>query len=236
MSDTTPRNEGPVLPVGALILSMVGLCFPPLLLISGGLGLYGFLRARKDPVWAPRKQVTQMTMAVSVAGLLIFTGLAIPNYKQYLIRSKQFECRSQLAGLYEAQREFYAKNKRYTTKLTELVPAPVRGSHLIRLSAEGPLWTEGLPGAEFEGMGFDEQANPTLKTSAVDAAIPKLVRFEVGLKGECPACSVTMLCASELDGDETADVWTVSTIERLGGNGGHIAGGFPWNESDDVTQ
>jgi len=237
MSDKPPpRNEGPLLPVGALILSMVGLCLPPLLLISGALGLYGYLRARNNPVWAPRKQIAQMTMAVSAAGLMIFIGLAIPNFKQLRLRSKQFECKTRLSELYEAQRTFYAKNKRYSTQLTELVPTPKRGGQLIRLTAEGPLWTTGLPGAEFVGQGFDEVEHPSLHTDAVDAAIPKVVRNVVGLSGQCPACSIVMLCASELDGDATADVWTVSTLERLGGNGEKIVGGMPWLESDDVMQ
>ena len=86
------------------------------------------------------------------------------------------------------------------------------------------------------GQGFDEVEHPSLHTDAVDAAIPKVVRNVVGLSGQCPACSIVMLCASELDGDATAEVWTVSTLERLGGNGEKIVGGMPWLESDDVMQ
>lgn len=66
--------------------------------------------------------------------------------------------------------------------------------------------------------------------------MPKLVRYSTGLQGVCPACSVTMLCATELDGDDQPDVWTVSTIERAGNRGEKIAGGIAWCEVDDVTQ
>ena len=52
-----------MLPVWAMILSVVGLCFPPVLLVTGAFGLYGFLKGKKDPEWAKRKQVTLMTMA-----------------------------------------------------------------------------------------------------------------------------------------------------------------------------
>ncbi len=236
MSTPRPPSEGPLLPVAALVLSVVGLCLPPLLLISGGLGLYGYLRARREPLWAPRKQVAQMTMAVSGAGLLIFLGLGLPNFKRVQLRIKQRECSEVLTSVYEAEQRFYAKQKRYTTKLAELDLVPSRGRQLVRLAGEGPLWTSGLLADDQVGQGFDETKYPTLSTRAVDESVPQLVRGEVGLKGECPACSVTILCASNVDADPAPDVWTVSTIERLGGNGERIPGGFPWNETDDVNE
>lgn len=211
-----PVSTGPVLPVAALVLSMVGLCLPPLLLVSGALGLYGYLRARKEPLWAPRKQLTQMTMAVSAAGLLIFTGLALPNFKRVQLRLRQRECRDTLAVLVAAQERYYAANKVWAPRL-ELLDAPaVSGRALLRLAQEGA--PEGL-------------VDPR-----IDAAIPKLVMAEVGVHGTCPACSITMLCAAQLDGDDAVDVWTVSTIERSGNRGEKIAGGFPWNEVDDVVE
>lgn len=217
-----------MLPVVAMILSVVGLCFPPMLLITGGLGLYCYLRARRDPVWAPRKQITQMTMAVSAAGLLIFGGLALPNFKRYQLRVKQVECRETLTSLHAAQLRLYAKEKRYATRLSELDWKPPRGRAILRLAAEGPL-------EEF-GQGIDEARFPSLSARRIDDGVPKLVRYAAGLQGVCPACSITMICATELDGDDLPDVWTVSTIERAGNRGEKIAGGIPWCEVDDVTQ
>ena len=236
MSDQPAREEGPMLPVVAMVLSVAGLCVPPMLLITLGLGLYGYLRGRRDAKWALRKQVTQMTMAVSGAGIIIFLGLGLPNFKRYQMRTRQLECRETLSELHAAQQKFYAREKRYTTKLSELLPAPQRGEVLLRLAPEGALWTGGLPTAEQVGQGFDEAKYPQLSTRAVDEALPKLVVHELGIKGDCPACSVTMLCATNLDGDAMVDVWTVSTIERLGDRGEHIAGGLPWNEIDDVSE
>ena len=215
-----------MLPVVALILSVVGLCFPPLLLVSGALGLYGYLKAQRDPVWAPRKQITQMTMAVSGAGLLIVVGLLLPNYKIYQVRVKQMECQKTLASLYAAQAHFYAKEKRYTTRLSDLDWQPPRGRDLVRLAAEGPL--------DEVGQGIDEAKFPSLSTRIVDEKVPKMLRGEVGVRGDCPACSVTMLCATNLDADDQVDVWTVSTIERIGNSGEKIPGGIPWCELDDV--
>ncbi len=100
-----------------------------------------------------------MTMAVSGAGLLIFVGLFLPNFKRYQLRVKQLECRETLVSLHAAQARLYAKEKRYTTKLDELDWKPTPGRATLRLSSEQPL----------EG-------------------VPALVQGEVGLHGECPAC------------------------------------------------
>lgn len=215
-----------MLPVWAMILSVVGLCFPPLLLVTGAVGIYCLLRAMKDPAWAPRKQVSQMTIAVSGAGILIFTGLLLPNFKRAQLRMKQLECRETLTSLYAAQGRLYEKEKRYTTKLSELDWKPSRGHQLIRLG-EGAL--------EEVGQGFDEAKFPSLSSKGVDEAIPKTVSGALGVRGECPTCSVTMACATQLDSDATADVWTVSTLERVGAEGEKIAGGVAWCDVDDVA-
>lgn len=236
MSEPQRPNEGPMLPVAGLVLSVVGLCLPPVMLVAFGIGLYSFLRSKRDAAWAGRKQLAQLTMAVSGAGFLIFIGLALPNFKRLQLRVRQTECREVLTRLGEAERRYYAKNSRYTTSLAELDPLASRGRQLVRLSAEGPLWTEGPLKDEYVGSGFDTVLAPLAPTAQVDAALPKLVLNDVGVRGTCPACTVTLLCAAELDGDATPDVWTWSTIERLGNEGAKIPGGLAWNEVDDVNQ
>lgn len=190
----------------AMVLALIGLCFPPLLLVTGALGLYSFLRGRSDPYWALRRQIAQMTMAVSGAGIVIFLGVGIPSFKKWQFRVKQLECKEVLPPLYESQQRLYAKEKRYTSKLEELDFKPELKAAKIYLSAE-PV-----------------------------AGVPALVQAGVGVRGECPACSVTMLCTKQLDGDDLQDSWTISTIERLGDRGQKIPGGVAWCEVDDVTQ
>ena len=219
-------GEGPLLPVVALVISVVGLCFPPLLLVSAALGGYSLFQASRDPAWAGRKQLAQMTLAVSVAGVLIFLGLALPNMKRFAMRTRQVECREALTRLGELERKFYEKNSRYTVSMQELDPLATRGNVTLRLSSMGPVWTEGFITAEHVGLG----------DATVDAATPKLVLSDVGLKGTCPACTLTLSCAQNLDGDPTIDTWTLSTLERPGANGAKVPGWVPWNEVDDVTQ
>ncbi|MFZ5444540.1 MAG: hypothetical protein ACOZQL_31395 [Myxococcota bacterium] len=238
MSDAVEKkkNEGPWFPVAVMALSVVGLCMPPLLLVTLSLGVYGFLRARKDPAWAPRKQVTQMTMAVSGAGIVVFLGIGLPQFKRIMARSQQYQCMDTLKQLSEAQRRLYEKEKRYSTSLAELQPLAQRSAVLVRLAPEGPLWTQGTLEREHVGAGVDEQAHPTLSTKQLDAALPKLTLAELGIRGECPACSVTMVCTTEIDGDPTTSLWTVSTIERKGSRGEVIPAGIPWLERDDLTE
>jgi hypothetical protein len=176
-------------------------------LITFSLGFYGYLKARADPVWAPRKQITEMTMALSAAGLLIFVGLFLPTFKLRQQRVKQLECRETLASLHAAQARLYLKEKRYTQKPAELDWQP----QLVRAA----IW-------------FDH-AQPV-------PGVPTLVQAEVGVHGVCPACSVTMMCTSQLDADEAIDAWTISTIERIGNRGEKIPGGVAWCEVDDIMK
>lgn len=209
MNPSPPSNSpshGPLLPVVALVLSAVGLCLPPLLLVSGALGLYGYFRAKRDIAWAPRKQIAQMTLAVSGAGLLIFVGLALPHFKHYQLRIKQMECRKTLEALYAGQTQLYKKEKRYTIQLRELAGPSLNSRTLVHLSGENDI----------------------------DQAVPQLVRNAIGLHGACPACAITMLCVAQLDADPSVDVWTLSTTDRVGSRGEKIPGGIAWNEVDDV--
>lgn len=202
-----PESRGPLLPVVALVLSLVLLCAPPLLLITAALGLYGFLKGKKDPYWALRRQLTQMTMAVSGAGLVIFVGVAIPAFKKGQLRIKQLECKETLTSLHAAQLRLYEREKRYTTRLDELDFKPQLESVTVYLDSSQPV-----------------------------QGVPALVQAAVGVHGECPACSVTMLCTRQLDNDDLQDAWTISTVERLGDRGEKISGGLAWCEVDDVTQ
>jgi hypothetical protein len=210
-------SQGPMLPVVGLVLCVVGLPIIPLLPVALIIGVYSAIRARRDPAWAMRKQIADLTIAVSAAGALIITGMAIPSYKRQRLRMAQLECRTVLSNAYEAERTFYEKNKRYAVSVTELgVTAPV--DQRLRLAPTGDDAARGGTAA------------------IVEANVPQLIAQDVGLHGACPACSITMLCLNDVDGDPMPDVWTVSTIERIGTDGAKIPGGVPWNEVDDLTR
>lgn len=222
------QPSGPMLPVVGLVLSAVGLCLPPFLLVALIIGVYSLLRARKDPQWAPRKQIAQMTLAVSGAAVLVFVGVTLPNFKRFGMRTKQLECRAVLDKAMAAEKKFYAENQRYTVKLKELDPGWARVPQALRLSRDGALWSEGALG--------DDAVGSAATVSVNEANVPRVVTEVVGLSGDCPGCSITLMCVNELDGDATPDVWTISTIERVGNEGAKIPGYVAWNEVDDVAK
>jgi len=216
-------NNGPKLPVMGLVLSVVGLCFPPLLLVSFGIGVYSFLRSRKEAEWAPRKQISQMTMAVSGAGVVVFLGLGLPAFKSFPLRAKQQVCKQLLTDLYIQEVDFKKDHQRYTTRIADLPKPPLQSAQLIRLAGEGPLI-----GADAVGIPSNE--------GPIDEKLSTLLRPQIGLQGECPTCQLTIACAAQLDTDEVLDVWTVATVERTGSSGERIPAGMPWLDSDDVRQ
>lgn len=221
--EPSPINHGPKLPIAGLVLSVVGLCFPPLLIIAFCIGAYSYRRAKKEADWAPRLQLTQMTMAVSGAGLAIFLGMGVPQWKRFTLRSKQMVCRTGLTSLYAQQMELKKSNHRFTTRIAELPSPPASDLQLYRLDGTGALTGADAVGVPSTSPGIDE-------------ALPSLVRAEIGMKGTCPACQLTMLCAAQIDSDATVDVWTISTLERTGNTGERIPAGLPWLEVDDLTQ
>lgn len=203
-----------MLPVVALVLSVVGLCAPPLALVSLGLGAYSFFRARKDTEWAKRRQISQMTMVVSAAGIAVFALVVLPRLKEFPARRQQIACRDGLSLLYAQQQELKRSNGRYTTEVVELAKRPEAGAQLYRLDGSGPLEKVGIA------------------VPGIDEKLPSLVRDTVGIKNG----QLTMLCAAQLDADATIDVWTISTVERTGDNGAKIPAGMPWLDVDDVTR
>jgi hypothetical protein len=48
---------------------------------------------------------------------------------------------------------------------------------------------------------------------------------ELGVKGECPDSEVTVACVGNVDVDETLDVWSVSTRDRIGAAGTRVRAG-----------
>lgn len=198
-----------MLPVVALVLSVVALCLPPIAVVSLALGAYGFMRSRKDAEWAPRRQISQMAMVVSGVGIAVSLLVVLPRLRELPARRQQVACREGLSLLYVQQQELKRSNNRYTTDISELAKKPEVGAQVFSL--------DGHTG--FGAGGIIEK-------------IPSLVRDTVGIKNG----DVTMLCAAQLDEDATIDVWTISTVERTGDNGAKIPAGMPWLEVDDVTR
>lgn len=186
--------------------------------------------------------VALVVIAVVVAGFFgigTLAAIAIPNFVRFQMRSKQAECKRQLSVLYVAQQAYYEKNQRFASSLAELGWQPEPGNrYAYFLSSEGSLFDRrqaATAGEDDTGAAVDlvkwPQARPIEAADLPD-------RFgggvALGLIGMCPDCELTMACAANLDGDETLDIWSISTAEREEG-GQQIRRGSPYNDVNDVT-
>lgn len=146
-----------------------------------------------------------VAVVISVAGALLVLCLAgsamvaAPKFMRFQERSQQSECRAQLRALATAERAYFEESKRFTVKLADLGSVVTPSSRFLYRVGPGPLAEEGVA----TRSGDAEQ---------LDAALPREVRERLGLKGTCPTCELTMLCAANLDSDETLDVWIITVM------------------------
>ncbi len=71
---------------------------------------------------ASQRGVTLIELMVVVIVVAILATVAVPSYRQYLIRSQRTEARIALLQLQTAQEKFYLQNNLYTTDLTTASP------------------------------------------------------------------------------------------------------------------
>jgi type IV pilus assembly protein PilA len=185
----------------ALILAVVGFCLLPLYPVAFVLAIFTLVRSR-EPSQAAGRSLAMVTLVlvvpwVPVAGLVV--GVSLPMYANhfgYGEASPHHACKSALRNAYVAEKVWFADHRAYSVSPKEL-GFESDGQALVRFGQ----------GAE-EGVG--ELGGP------VDRALPHTVLDQLGLKGTCPLCEITIGCAMNLDADATLDVWTVSTAQRVG--------------------
>ena len=67
--------------------------------------------------------VTLIELVVVVAIVALLATIAIPSYRQFLLRSHRAEAKSALLNLAAAQEKFYLQNNTYTDALAAAPPA-----------------------------------------------------------------------------------------------------------------
>lgn len=66
---------------------------------------------------------TLIELVITVAILALIAAIAIPSYRQYVLRSHRVEATTALMAIAAAQEKFYLQNDTYTTNLTDAPPA-----------------------------------------------------------------------------------------------------------------
>jgi type IV pilus assembly protein PilA len=168
----------------------------------------------------PKQGKSAMVIIIIVAAVVggccvtgILAAIAIPNFMKYQNRSKAAECKSELRKIYLAEISLYEEKKTYSTNFNELGVTPV-GNRFTYF------------------IGPDSVKNPSKEGSAAVSidSLPALAGSAVvGVEGECPDCSFTAVCATNLDSDPTLDVWSISTAVR-----GDVPAGQVSHDADDL--
>jgi hypothetical protein len=148
----------------------------------------------------------------------ILAAIAIPNFIKFQSRSKQTECKSRLKAAYNSERSMFSERDVYSENPQELGLADDSTRSVLVFGPSAPPFGKG--------------PNP----EGLAAAAASHAHGRLGVQGQCPGdCSVTIACAANVDNDEEIDVWSISTVERVGSGGQHIAAGVPYNDFNDLT-
>ena len=67
--------------------------------------------------------MTLIELVIVVAIIALLATIAIPSYRQFLLRSHRAEAKSALLNLAAAQEKFYLQNNTYTEELADAPPA-----------------------------------------------------------------------------------------------------------------
>jgi hypothetical protein len=186
------------LPTVALVVSILGLCLICLWPVGLVLSIVAMIQTGKPEYAASR---TRAVVALAVAVLSIFVSgivaaIAIPNFIRFQARSKQSECKLQLSSL------------KLATSLRLLDEQPVTSFADLGFHP-GPrnryAYVMSLP----DGIIPVDPAFPPLAPARIEAALRE-AGVEPGVKGQCPACTVTFACVGNVDLDDGLDVWSIT--------------------------
>lgn len=170
-----------------------------------------------------------LAVPLVVAFIGIVAAIAIPNFIRFKARAKQTECRTELLSLYREEVAFIAAHGKPTFLVSELGSTPPPLSRYRYFLSEGPLAPPGAP-PPAGATGFEAE---TPLTGAV-RVLPEVFAGGVTLGPGPGENAFTFACLGNLDGDSTHDVWSISSVSRVGANGEAIPPGQPHNDVNDL--
>ncbi len=215
---SAPSRRYSKLTILGFALALVGVCFAPVALVGLVLAFIGRLQTQRDESLKGGNlalaTVPLFGVSLCLSGAMV---IALPNFLADRSRLRQSECRTGLKTMHTALAAEFADAQRYSLDTAEqAAPRGGRYSWVLGVSGDGtPRVVAGRDGA----------------SQAQVAQALKLV--PVGLRGECPSCTATLACVADLEDDEDADVWSVSTADRWTSYGEHVPPGTPHNDQRD---
>jgi type IV pilus assembly protein PilA len=134
---------------------------------------------------------------------------------------KDGECRANLRTALSLQLSLKDNAQRFSEHPAEVGFAPTSGNRYLYLfSATGPVSRRdgqtSPPVDESVGIGPDT-IKRGVKTEWLRDRLPPDVAEQLGVRGVCPDCDITIACVGNIDDDETVDVWSISSVDRPNG-------------------
>lgn len=170
----------------------------------------------------------------------IMAAIAIPNFIRFQGRSKQMECKVNLKAWFTGQR-YSTDEGGLSARVDRVGFAPERGNRYAYFAGSGPIEDRGSAdarhGEDAVGFGVDTFRHQGARAITFKQLPPEVARG-VGISGECPEgpdCGITMVCAGDLDRDDTLDVWSISTVDRVDASGEQWRAGEPIQHVNDLT-
>lgn len=97
-----------------------------------------------------QKGMTLIELMIVVVIVAVLASIAVPSYRQYVVRSHRTEAKSALLALAASQEKFYLQNNRYAED-DELTAAPPAGLGLPDTTDNG-WYTVEISAADAEGF------------------------------------------------------------------------------------
>lgn len=175
--------------------------------------------------WGVRTAVLALGAAVAASGCNLVRG-----------PPRESECHGNLRTIIAGELELKDARGVFSVHPVEVGFAPAPGNRYLYLFArEGAVSRRderpSPPLGESVGVGPDTRSRH-VTAEWLRERLPEDVAAQLGVSGTCPACDVTVACVANLDDDDTVDVWSISTKDRVI-DGQNVSRGTPWRHVND---
>jgi type IV pilus assembly protein PilA len=201
------------------------------------------------------KGFTLIELMIVVAIIGILAAIAIPNFIKFQARSKQSEAKSNLKGVFTAQKSWFQEKDSYSEAVGHIGFSPERGNRYAYRISDGTLEprsaaTIAAATDPYEGIETDTFKYGTTTAKAEGAFVPATAGMpssknaaQLYTNPTTKVLHFTATAAGNVDNEMTAmDSWYISsedsqdvTPTTCSGPKANVASGEPFNTHNDVN-